>query len=109
MLKETFLCRLVVVRRDGKNSVGADFGKFASERDHFGGVVAACAGKDGHASLRQIHGDLYDAQMLFVRERGAFARRAARDEEIYPCVDLALDQRAERGFVERTVAAKWSD
>src|SRR5690349_19540302 len=47
--------------------------------------------------------------MLFVRECGAFARRAARHQKIDSRFDLPLDQRSQRGFIERTIALKWSD
>ena len=57
MLKEAFLRWLVVIRRDGKNSIRADFGEFARQRDHFGGVVSPSACENGHASLGDFDGN----------------------------------------------------
>ena len=47
--------------------------------------------------------------MLFVRQRGTLARRSARHQKIDARIDLPLDQRPQRWFVERTIAPKGSN
>jgi hypothetical protein len=42
-----------------------------------------------------------------VGEGGAFTGGAAGDEEVDARVNLALDERADGGLVERAVGAKW--
>src|SRR5262249_54459427 len=56
-----------------------------------------------------LHGDLDDAQVLLMRERGAFARGAAGHQEVHARGDLPARQMAQRGFIERTVATKRSN
>src|SRR6266403_27440 len=107
VLEEAFLCGLVVVGSDGEDAVGAEFLQFCGERSDFGGVVATRSGEDRHFALGNFEGDLDDAKMLGVNERGAFASGAAGDEEVDARVDLTLYERAEGGFVERAVVAKW--
>ena len=107
VLEEAFLRGLVVIGSDGEDAVGAEFLDFVGERDDFGGVVAAGAGEDRDLALGDFEGELNDAEMLGMRERGAFPGGAAGDEEVDARVELALDERAESGFVERAVGAKW--
>src|SRR5208337_3744120 len=109
MLVEALLRGLVVVGRDGENAVGAEVRELARERDHFGGVVTAGTGENRHFALREFHGDLDDAQMFLMGERRAFSRGATRHKKSDARGNLALDQRAQRGFIQRTIAAKGSD
>ena len=88
-------------------SVGAELLEFVGEGDDFGGVVAAGAGEDRNFALGDFESEFDDAEMFGVGERGAFTGGAAGDEEVDARVDLALDERAEGGFVERAVGAKW--
>src|SRR6266404_1016054 len=107
VLEEAFLRGLVVVGSDGEDAVGAEFLEFVGEGDDFGGVVPTRAGEDGHFALGNFEGNFDDAKMLGVSERGAFASGAAGDEKVDACIDLTLYERAEGGFVERAVVAKW--
>src|SRR5260370_1372065 len=109
VLEKAFLRRLVVIRSDGENSIHAKTRKLAPECNHFGGVVASSTGEDRNPSLSGLDGDLYDAQMFFVRKRGALACCAARHKKVDASVDLPLDQTPKRSFIERTIAAKRSD
>ena len=101
MLVQPFLRRLVVIRADGEDAVRAQRFEFARALDHFGGVVAAGTGHDGHLAARLFDRDFDHAALLGMRERGAFARGAAGDEEIDSRVDLAPRQAAHGFFVER--------
>src|SRR6266581_6560053 len=107
VLIQTLLRRLVVIRSDGEYAVGAKSGKLAREGDHFRGVVTAGAREDGHLALSKFDSDLHDAEMLLACECRALAGSAARNEEVDACLDLSLDQLAQRLFVERTVFPKW--
>src|ERR1700719_1053555 len=107
VLEEAFLRGLIVVGSDGEDAVGAEILEFDGERDDFSGVIAAGAREDGHFALGDFEGELDDAEMLGVRERGAFSGGAAGDEEVDACVELAGDERAEGLLVERAVSAKW--
>ncbi len=109
VLEQAFLRRLVVVGRHREDSVRAELGKFAREGNHFRSVVAPGAGKDRYLSLGELDGDLDDAKMLFLRQRGALAGRSARNEKIHARIDLSLDQSSQGGFVKRTIASKRSD
>src|SRR5271156_6150686 len=51
MLEQAFLRGLVVVRRDGEKTVGADGSNFAGHGDNFGGVVTTGAGEHGNLSF----------------------------------------------------------
>ena len=64
-------------------------------------VVAARAGQHRHFALGLFDRDGHDAQVLFVRQRGAFARRAAGHQKIDPRRDLAAHQPPQRLFIER--------
>jgi len=44
--------------------------QFCGERSDFGGVVATRSSEDGHFALGDFEGDLDDAKMLGVSERG---------------------------------------
>src|SRR5713101_5784903 len=109
VLIQTLLRRLVVIRSDGEYAVGAEGGKLAREGDHFRGVVAAGAREDGYLALSQFDIDLHDAEMLLACECRALAGSAAWNEEVDACLDLPLDQLAQRLFVERTVFPKWGN
>ena len=69
---------------------------FARHFDHVARIVAARAREDGHLALGLFERDRHDAQVLFVRQRGAFARRAARHEEINPAGNLPAHQTPQR-------------
>src|SRR5439155_10214704 len=109
VLEETFLRGLVVIRSDRENAVGSKIGELLRESDDFPGVIAACAPEDRHLTLCQFDGDLNDAKMLFVRERGALAGCSTGNEEVDACLDLSLDQSSQSGFVKRTIPTKRCD
>ena len=105
MVVEPFLRGLVVIRRDRQDSFRAHPFDFARHFDDVARIVAARAREDGHFAFGLFQRDGHDAQVLFVRQRGAFARRAARHQEINPACDLAAHQAPQRLFIERQILA----
>ena len=77
---------------------------FLGEFDDFVRVVAAGAGEHGDLALGFFERDLDHAQMLFARERRAFARGAAGHQEVDPGVDLPAHQLPQRCFIQRAVS-----
>src|SRR4051812_38128609 len=88
---------------------GAELLHRARERDRLGGVVRPSTGDDWDATARLLDGNLDDAPMLLERQRRSLARAAARDQEMNAFGDLPIDERAQRGFVERAVRLERSD
>src|SRR5205823_9078581 len=109
VLEKALLRRLVVIRCDRENSIGAKLRQFVRQRDHFGGVIAARARKNWHLPVSQLNRNLHDAQLFFVRQRRTLTSRSARNEKLYSRINLPSHQSAQRGFVERAVRSKWRD
>src|SRR5205823_3637841 len=109
VLEEALLGGFVVIRSDRENAVGSKSGELLRESDDFGSVIAAGAPEDRHLTASQFDGDLNDAKMLFVRERGALAGGSTGNEEVNACLDLSLDQSSQGGFVKRTILTKRCD
>src|SRR2546430_6061984 len=82
VLIQSFLRRLVVIRRDGKNSVRADLRKLPRAGNHLHRVVAARAGKNRDFPPPKLHRDLDDAKMLLMSQRGTLSRCPARNQKI---------------------------
>src|SRR5690242_3228101 len=66
-------------------------------------VVATRAAEDRHFPFGFFDGDGHDAQVLFVRQRGAFSGRPAGHQEVNPAGDLPADQLAQRSFIQRQI------
>ena len=91
MLIQPLLRRLVVIRGDGQNPVNAAFRKLSRQCNHFRGVVSARATEHRHVALDYFNGDLYHAQVLFMRQRRTLAGGPAGHQKIDPCTNLPLD------------------
>src|SRR5260370_20162218 len=100
---------LVEIGREGGYAAAARGGRRRRGGDHSGGVVTAGPREDRYVALSQFDSDLHDAEMLLACECGALAGSAARNEKVDACLDLPLDQMAQRLFVERTVFPKWGN
>ena len=103
VLVEAFLRRLVVVRRDRQQPVGADALHVARQLDHFPRVVSAGAGQHGHLALGFLDDQLHHAQLVAMRQRRRLARRPARRQKVDASVDLPASQTLDRGLIERAV------
>src|SRR6266850_1464008 len=103
MLVEAFRRRLVVVRRDREDAVGADLLDVAHERDGLARVVPAGAREDRHAPAGFLDDELDHAKLLAVRQRRRLAGGPDRRQEVNAAVDLAPRQAAHRRLVDRAV------
>ena len=83
--------RFVVVGRDGEYAVGTEIRKLACKGNHFCRVIAARPCENRDLSLGKFNGDLHNAKVLFVCERGTLSRSSAWNQEVDACVDLPLD------------------
>src|SRR6202521_2161650 len=109
VLEESLLSGLVLIGRHGEDAICAKGAKLARKCDDLRGVVASCAGQNRNTSLGEFDGDLHDAKMLFVRERGALTRGSTRNKKVNTRINLPLDQYPQLCFVQRSIAAKGSD
>ena len=91
---QPFLRGLVVVGRDGKNSVRAQALDSRAISITWCVLYPPAPASTGTLPLASSMRDRHDAQMLFVRQRGAFARGAARHQEIDSRLDLPAHQTA---------------
>src|SRR3977135_2229142 len=107
MLVQPFLRRLVVIRRDREESIGAGLGELARQHDDFLGVVAAGPGEDWHLAAGLLGEDLDDAPALGRGQRRVLAGRAARRQEVDAAVDLAAAHAPNRGFVKIATPREW--
>src|SRR6185369_7122589 len=101
VLDEPFLRRLVVVRRDGQDAVGAHAVQLLGELDNLGSVISASAGEHGNLAFSFLQRDFDHAQVFLMRQGRAFAGGAARNQKIDAGLDLATDQPSQNLFVER--------
>src|SRR5204863_4746594 len=92
-----------------ENSICAKTRQFVRQRNNFRGVIAARARKNWRLPFSQLNRNLHDAQMFFMRQRRALARRSAGNEEVDARINLSSHQSAQRAFVERAVRSKWRD
>src|SRR5215813_1688203 len=100
VLIKAFLRRLVVVGRNGKQSIGAQQFDFTGKFDHLLRVVAAGAGEDRNFSGTLLDGDFDNAKVLGARQRRAFPGCAAGYEEIDAGRNLAPHQLSQRRLVQ---------
>ena len=89
-----FLRRLVVIAGDGKHGVRADIFRVFGQRQCFGGRVRPRARDDRHAAVRFLDTHLHNAHVLFMAERGRFARGPAGHQPMGTFRDLPCHQLA---------------
>jgi hypothetical protein len=98
MQEHPFLRRLVVVRRDHKDRIGAGGLGMAGEVDRLGGGIAARAGDHRHAAGGGLDAQLHHALVFGMGQGRAFPGGADRHQGFRALGDLPLDQVLE-GFV----------
>ena len=101
------LIRLVVVRRDGKQTVTAGFLRLPGQRHGARGVVASRPGDHGNMPPRDalrlrptafLYREREQPELFLVGQRGRFPGRAAYHQRIHARGDLAPDK-PDEGFV----------
>src|SRR5260221_178370 len=100
VLVEAFLRGLVVIRRDGKQAVGAKRFEFARKFDYFLSVVAAGASEYRNFSVGFPQRNFDDAEMFGARKRWIFAGGAARHQEIHARIQLPQDKFSQRCLIK---------
>ena len=106
MRDEPGLRRLVIIGRNNERGCRACFFGMACEIKRFLRRVRAGSGNDGHATSRRANANFHHAQMLIMAQCRRLARRAARHQPVRASVDLALDQRVQRFFVNPPIAKR---
>src|SRR5690349_16900 len=79
------------------------------ERDCLRGVVRRGACHDRNTTFRLLDGDLDDAFMLVDGHRRGLAGAATWHQEVDALLDLPVDERTERAFVDGAVVIKRRD
>ncbi len=91
MREQALLRRLVIIRCDDEDRVGARLFGVLGQTDRFQRIVGAGAGNDRYAPAGRLDAEFDDAAMLGMRERRGFAGGADRNETVAPFGDLPLD------------------
>ncbi len=97
------LGRLVVVRRDDHDAVGAGLLAVPVELDRVGGLVGAAAGDDLRPAGRDILADLDEADLLGVGEGGGLAGGAGDDDAVGAGRDHVVDVLLDPGPIDLAV------
>src|SRR5258708_37087196 len=108
MLVQSFMRGLVVIGRDGENTVDAHRLVFARGPRNLRGVVAAGSGDHRHLAMCFLQGDFDSPPALGARECGALAGRSAGHQKMDSCPDLPPHQSPQTSFIDRKVILKWS-
>ena len=98
-----------VVRRGGHQGVGARGMRLAPEGDALGRAGVADADHDRRPAPGGLDGRAHHAQLLFVRQQRAFARRAQHQQRVDARCNLKVDQRVNAGLVDVAVLVERSD
>ena len=90
----------VVIRIGGEYCVNsADVPEQAGlTQERPGGVVRA-ARPDWNTASRSVNDEMNHVQPFILVQRGRFAGRAAGDQKVYACINLPVDERAQRRFI----------
>jgi hypothetical protein len=106
--EQTFLARFVVIRRDEKGAVSAEFLGHLCIGDRVLRGVGTCAGENQAPFFCSCNREANDLLAFLVRQCWRFARGAYSNNSADSGGDLAFDQLLESGNVNRTIA-KWCD
>src|SRR5437764_5797538 len=103
MPEQTFLARLVVIRRHEQHSIDAHFFRGASRRNCGTSRVGAGPRQDLATAFRHFNGQANDLFALVLRQRRRFAGRPHRHEPRESIRELAFDQLRERRQIDFAV------
>ena len=91
MLKEPFLVRLIVIRRDDQHAVGARLFGVLCQLHRLVRVVRAGAGDHRDAAFRLGDANLDHMPVFLVRQGRALASRPDRHQPMRATLDLPVD------------------
>ena len=106
---ETLRCRLVVVGRHLQHAVGAEIARSLRVLDRGCRRVAACSCDDLSAAPSNFDGQSNHLLVFCFSHRGAFAGRAAGNQQTNAAADLSINQRAQALFINRAIGLEWCD
>src|SRR5438270_10595601 len=103
MPEQTFLARLVVIRRYEQHSIDAHFFRGASCRDRSARGIRTGPRQDLATAFRHFNGEANDLLAFVVGQRRRFAGRAHRHEARNSIRDLVVDQLRKRRQIDFAV------
>lgn len=102
-LEQTFLGRLVIIRRDLQRTVRADFLGFARQVNRLTRRIPAGAGEHFDLACTKLYRERDDFEMLLVIHRRRFTGGAHGHDAIHPRLDLHPNQAFQGRCVELAV------
>ena len=87
-----FLCRLVVIRRDGKRRIGANLFGILSQINGLRSRIGARTGNNGDSPGGLLYHDSDQLMMFIEIDRRRLACRADHDNGVGPFLDMVVDQ-----------------
>ena len=106
MLEQTFLRRLVIVRRDLQRAIGAGFIRRDGQINRFVSGIAARASEHFNLSGGELNGLFNEINVFFKTEGRRLACRADRHDALHACLDLRPDQVFVREFIDFAVSER---
>ncbi len=106
---QALLGRLVVIRRDDEQRIGADGFGMLGKLDRFHRVVGAGAGNDRHALGGDFHAEFDHPLVLVMGERRRFPRGADRHEAGGSLGNLPFHMGGKGLLVDRALAREGRD
>src|SRR5436190_476505 len=108
MMEQTFLARLVIIRRDEKRSVSAEFLSHLRIGYRVLGGVGTRAGENHAPFFRSCDREANELLAFLVRQRRRFARSAYSNDSADSGGDVVFDQFLESSNINCAIA-KWCD
>ena len=109
MTVDALFVRLVVVRRDEQQAIGAHLLEAQALFEHGLRTVRAAARDNGHASRHAVDDELAHLVVFLMRHGRRFARGAQREQSVGPVCQMKIDQAAKRLKVDAAVFSERRD
>ena len=109
VLEQSSLRRLVVVRRDEQQPVGAELLGLSRQLERLRGVVRSGAAQDLTVALRDADDGLEQIELLPVRQGRRLARRPGDHQGVGTSLVQVRSERSRRVHVERVIVAEGCD
>ena len=109
MTVDALFVRLVVVRRDKQQTIGAHLLEAQALFEHGLRTVRAAARDNRHASCHAIDDELAHLVVFLMRHGRRFARGAQREQGVGSVFQMEVDQAAKRLKINAAVFSEWRD